>query len=110
EGTSPLRKALEGPAIIGRAHDADIFVDDKRLSRHHCRLEPKENGWAVMDLNSTNGTFVQGNQISYHQLRDGDELIVGRTRMIFHERAAPPRRPATPQELANGGPSPGIPS
>ena len=96
EGRQPHREVLERPTIIGRAHDADIQIPDTRLSRHHCRIEPYENGWLVIDLSSLNGTTLQGQKISSHALKDGDEVIVGRSRIVFHERMQPPNRPATP--------------
>jgi pSer/pThr/pTyr-binding forkhead associated (FHA) protein len=111
EGKPPLRKTLEGPTIIGRARDADISIDDQRLSRHHCRLEPGTDGWSIIDLNSTNGTLVAGERVSFQPLVDGEEILIGRSRIIFHARATPPIRPATPmRDPSESGTSFGIPS
>jgi len=117
EGKPPVRKTLDGPAIVGRARRSDVSIDDHRLSRSHCRFEPTANdGWAVIDLNSTNGTQVAGALVGYEELSDGDEIIVGRSRIIFHARAAPPVRPAKPTRDADlglpssGASAAGIPS
>src|SRR2546421_3082473 len=74
EGKPPLRKTLDGPTIVGRASNAQVSVDDKRLSRHHCRFEPTADGWAVIDLNSTNGTTIGGENVSFQPLSDGQEI------------------------------------
>jgi hypothetical protein len=111
EGKAPLRKTLDGPTIIGRAHEADISIPDRRLSREHCRFEPTENGWAVIDLSSTNGTTVGGQPVGFQPLHDGDEVFVGRSRIVFHDRAAPPVRPTQPTRDSGGAaPSSGLPS
>ena len=55
---------LEEPVVLGR--EADVSLDDRRASRHHCRVSFEQQRWVVEDLESRNGTFVAG------------ELIVGR--------------------------------
>jgi len=100
EGKPPTRRALDGPAIVGRAIDSEVWLDDNRLSRQHCRFEPATDGspnaWSVIDLNSKNGTIVKGERISVHKLADGDEVLVGRARLVFHSRSEPPERPSAP--------------
>ncbi len=106
EGRPLMRKSLEGPAIIGRSRDCDVVVDDGRLSRQHCRIEPNPDGtWSLIDLASTNGTFIAGQQISTHRLSDSDEIHAGRTRIIFHSRSAPPARPDQPTKSQPPAPS-----
>ena len=100
EGKPPTRRALDGPTIVGRAIDSAVWLDDRRLSRQHCRFEPSPDGapnsWMVIDLNSKNGTIVKGERISTHKLADGDEVLVGRARLVFHARSEPPQRPSAP--------------
>jgi FHA domain len=98
EGKPPTRRSLDGPTIIGRAMDSAVWIDDSRLSRQHCRIEaaPDGTGWMVIDLNSKNGTVIKGERISAHKLVDGDEICVGRARVVFHARSEPPQRPSTP--------------
>jgi pSer/pThr/pTyr-binding forkhead associated (FHA) protein len=100
EGKPPTRRALDGPTIVGRAIDSAVWLDDRRLSRQHCRFEPSTTGepdsWTLIDLNSKNGTIVKGERISTHKLVDGDEVFVGRARLVFHARYEPPKRPSAP--------------
>jgi len=74
--------------LIGRLAESDIFVDDANVSRTHAALISEGTGWAVEDINSTNGTFVNGERVDRAQLRDGDVIQVGASELVFHE----PRR------------------
>ena len=107
EGKPSSRHALEGdkPLILGRSHESDLWIDDSRLSRHHCRFEPASTGdgqWTVIDLASKNGTHVNGQRISSHKLGDGEEIEVGRARIVFHAGALPKPRPADPHASRAG--------
>jgi two-component system cell cycle response regulator len=70
----------EKPIVIGRGEDCDIRILDNSVSRRHARVEHLDDGFYVLDMQSTNGTFVndavskEGNPI---QLKDGDYLRVG---------------------------------
>jgi len=66
---------------IGRAPRADIIVDAALVSRLHCRLEAGETAIEVIDLSSTNGTFVNDRRIERATLLDGDRLRVGRVEL-----------------------------
>ncbi|AIE83007.1 FhaA domain-containing protein [Actinotignum schaalii] len=70
-------------AIIGRGSDCDISVDDSGISRHHLELQVTPNGVIATDLNSTNGTFVEGHRISAATLVDGNTITIGRTHIMF---------------------------
>ena len=63
---------------IGRAPRADFILDRALVSRLHCRLEGKRDHIEVLDLASTNGTFVNGKRVERAMLGDGDKLRVGR--------------------------------
>ncbi len=63
---------------VGRAPRADFIVEAALVSRLHCRLEVADEGIDVIDLSSTNGTFVNGERIERARLRTGDVLHVGR--------------------------------
>lgn len=63
---------------VGRAPRADFIVDAALVSRLHCRLEVTDDRIDVIDLSSTNGTFVNGKRIERARLRSGDLLQVGR--------------------------------
>lgn len=63
---------------VGRAPRADFIVDAALVSRLHCRLEVTDDRIDVIDLASTNGTFVNGQRVDRARLRSGDLLQVGR--------------------------------
>src|SRR5688500_10804495 len=91
------RRELTRAIVIGRAPDCDASVHDIVLSRHHCKIEPgaSESGqpvWIVTDLHSKNGTFLRGQKIETHTLKDGEELRIGRTRLTFMAGAFAPGR------------------
>jgi pSer/pThr/pTyr-binding forkhead associated (FHA) protein len=68
---------------IGRSTGADFIVDAALVSRVHCRLSALENGeLEVRDLESTNGTFVNGSRVDTARLVPGDRLAVGRVELV----------------------------
>ena len=71
---------------VGKAESNDVAVtSDPTLSRLHAALERFPSGWSARDLSSRNGTFVNGNRIMGScPLRNGDEIRVGQTRLVFH--------------------------
>jgi len=74
---------LATTARIGRNDDNEIVLLDHGVSRAHASIATRENGAVVTDLDSTNGTFVNGRRIATQALRDGDELRFGNTVMRF---------------------------
>lgn len=78
---------------IGRDGANNIIIDHPLASRRHARLVRIEEGFAVRDLNSTNGTYVNGNPITEHTLSDRDEIIVADTIITFHDPGATVRGP-----------------
>jgi hypothetical protein len=76
------------PAIIGRGADADVVVDDAETSRHHARLEAENGIVYVSDLESTNGTYLNGRRLRQAiEIRDGDRIDVGTARLVVKELA-----------------------
>jgi diguanylate cyclase (GGDEF)-like protein len=63
--------------VIGRDGDCDIHIDDHAVSRRHARIETSSAGHVAIDLESTNGTFVNGTAVTRRSLEDGDYLRVG---------------------------------
>lgn len=93
---------LEGmtPLVLGR-RNANILLTDHNVSRQHAQLLVREGAWWIIDLRSTNGTFINGSRLSQaHKLEHGDQLQVGRSVMVFQSIAALKRgnRPQTPQQ------------
>jgi pSer/pThr/pTyr-binding forkhead associated (FHA) protein len=67
---------------VGRAARADFVVDAGLVSRLHCRLTAGATDLEVVDLESTNGTFVNGERTPRATLKSGDRLGVGRVELI----------------------------
>ncbi len=67
------------PVRIGSARNNDLVLLDPAVSGQHCRLEPDGQKLIVRDLESTNGTFLQGVRISRAQVSAGSQLRIGRT-------------------------------
>jgi hypothetical protein len=73
----------ERPVVIGRAPECNIQLHDANVSRRHAEIHPRGTGYALVDLNSTNGVRVNGLRVAEAVLSDGDEILIGNTRMIF---------------------------
>ena len=70
---------------MGRAPRADFVVDAALVSRLHCRLTATADGLEVVDLQSTNGTFVNDKRIRKATLAAGDRLRVGRVELTVEK-------------------------
>ncbi|WP_289781772.1 FhaA domain-containing protein [Ornithinimicrobium faecis] len=74
--------------VLGRDASADLVVDDPGVSRRHVEVRITHDGphqqVMVRDLGSTNGSYVNGDQVGTEQLTEGDRLTVGSTTLIFH--------------------------
>jgi hypothetical protein len=68
--------------VIGRGAEADVVVDDPGVSRRHAEIHTGGGRVRVVDLGSTNGTFVDGERIGTGDLADGSRITVGRTRIV----------------------------
>ena len=66
---------------IGRSTGAELILDAALVSRLHCQLSAGGGALQVKDLDSTNGTFVNGKRITSAQLQPGDRLGVGRVEL-----------------------------
>jgi two-component system cell cycle response regulator len=67
----------EQPLVIGRGNDCEIRINDHSVSRRHARIQPGADGYYAVDLQSTNGTYVNDVPASMCKLKDGDYLRVG---------------------------------
>jgi len=79
--------AVYSPAYrIGRAADNNLKLDNDSVSAYHAELQQRRDGvFSVSDLDSTNGVWVNGKQVSSQTLRDGDLLELGEVRLRFRE-------------------------
>ena len=82
--------SLRGTMRIGRSEDSEITLADAQASRHHAAISPEPGGFTVQDLNSSNGTFVNGKRLDEPRiLKDGDRLRVANTVLAFRWEPAP---------------------
>jgi pSer/pThr/pTyr-binding forkhead associated (FHA) protein len=63
--------------LVGRHSEADLQLPMPDVSRRHCRFVRTETGWRVIDLASTNGTFVNGVRVQEAELHAGDRIRIG---------------------------------
>jgi hypothetical protein len=73
------------PAVIGRMPDCAVALSDPQVSRQHAEIRLDDGGYHVVDLNSMNGTRVNGITVSDHALTDGDVITVGATSIRYEE-------------------------
>ena len=71
--------------VVGRASACDLSVATTNISREHCLLIRKEDGWYVEDLNSSNGTYVNKEKLAApRKLTEKDVVKAGAVRLTFH--------------------------
>lgn len=74
---------LKGVVSMGRAESNTIVLRDAKVSRQHAQIQQQGNEFVVIDLNSSNGTFVNGQRVEECVLTDGDEIQIGDFVMQF---------------------------
>lgn len=85
---------------IGRSEDCEIRIDNLGVSRHHCEIV-QQNGFVVLrDLQSNNGTFVNGNKVEVHNLNTGDVITLGKYSIEYQ---GPPPPTQTGLTMSEGG-------
>ncbi len=85
-GGSDDRIPLTGDRILaGRLSSCDITLSDANVSREHAAFVREGAGWAIQDLDSTNGIYLNDERVDYARLRDGDVVSLGATRLVYHE-------------------------
>jgi diguanylate cyclase (GGDEF)-like protein len=67
----------DSPVVVGRGTDCEIRINDHSVSRRHARIQPEGNGYTAVDLQSTNGTYVNDVPVAVCKLKDGDYLRIG---------------------------------
>jgi hypothetical protein len=68
---------------VGRHPDSDIFLDDVTVSRRHAELLQAASGMLLKDLGSLNGSYVNGERVEERALATGDEVQIGRFKLLF---------------------------
>lgn len=75
--TRKIRLPANSPLLVGRGTHNHLVLDDYRISRQHSRVAPERDGYVVYDLNSVNGTFVNGLSVRRQVLLPNDEVRFG---------------------------------
>lgn len=84
--------------VLGRRLEAPIHLNDTKASREHAKVVLEGGGYVLVDLDSTNGTFVNGNKIRRHRLVHDDLVRIGRTMFVYYDLStAPPGGPDEPR-------------
>jgi hypothetical protein len=73
----------EGRLTIGRHLEADVFLDDVTVSRHHAYVERDDDQYVIIDEGSLNGTYVNRRRSDRSPLADGDEIQIGKYKLTF---------------------------
>jgi pSer/pThr/pTyr-binding forkhead associated (FHA) protein len=108
---------LATPVTIGREEGNTVQLNDERVSRYHLKIQEDHDKVVLTDLESTNGTKVNGEEVQIRILRAGDMISVGRSVLLFGSReqiarrlrelggdgaaAAPPNVTISPEEAAS---------
>ncbi len=91
------------PYTIGRAPDNQLLVNDPKVSSHHAQIRPEGEGYEIVDLGSSNGTFVNEQRLVPNMprlLQTGDQVRIGDTKCVY-EAGAMTQPPIAP--TAYGG-------
>ncbi|MFN2389707.1 MAG: FHA domain-containing protein [Actinomycetota bacterium] len=68
---------------VGRHPDSSIFLDDITVSRRHAEIRRSDHGFSLHDIGSLNGTYVNRERVETAELRSGDEIQVGKFKLVF---------------------------
>lgn len=68
---------------LGRSKANDLVLDDVSVSSQHCRIRPEDGAFVLLDMKSTNGTFVNERRVTSHKLAEGDVIRVGEVQLQF---------------------------
>ncbi|WP_330760387.1 FHA domain-containing protein [Haloechinothrix halophila] len=73
----------KGTVSVGRHPDSDIFLDDTTVSRHHVEFHRRGTQFLLRDVGSLNGTYVNRHPTDQTELSHGDEVQIGKFRLVF---------------------------
>ena len=86
---------------IGRDSSNSVRIADSLLSRRHCAVRRTGDSFRLFDLDSMNGTFVNGKPVREHALEHGDQIAIGESRLVFLLEEGEPTAPrSNPVELS----------
>lgn len=78
----------EDEVTVGRDPRADILLDDSTVSRQHAVFRRKNGAYTVIDAGSLNGTYVNRQRVDKATLKNGDEIMIGKFRLIYFTNSA----------------------
>jgi hypothetical protein len=98
---------VDETALVGRAHECEIRLRDRLVSRRHARIVMAEDSARLVDLDSANGVWVNGKRVRQELLLTGGELIqIGTTLLAFEAGTATEPHPAAPRPSQKREPAP----
>lgn len=86
--------------VVGREPKCDVHIDNLGISREHCVFEQRGGAFLVLDLNSSNGTYVNGRKVTEHFLNHDDEIIIGKYMLKFKNASQVVKGDEKPAETA----------
>ena len=89
DGKLAVLKLGELPVTIGRGNEADVVINDEKVSRIHCGIRLWDGAYFLKDLKSRNGTLVNGAPVDVVKLRPGDRIRVGSVTFTFESENRP---------------------
>ncbi|MCS6864850.1 MAG: FHA domain-containing protein [Gemmataceae bacterium] len=96
-------KDLPIPVTIGREEGNALRLNDERVSRFHAKVQMEDGDIIITDLDSTNGTRVNGTAIQIRRLRPGDQVAIGRSMLLFGSMEEIAARKAALVPATSGG-------
>lgn len=112
-GAQPRDLSFDAPTLtFGTSPGCQVRVEDPQADAEHCRIEKTPQGWKLVDLESQNGTSVNGTVVNARLLNDGDVIRIGAFEAVFNPAAAaapkpaPAKAPAKPAAPARGASAP----
>src|ERR1700728_812235 len=96
------RPLYPGRLIIGRTSANDLQIESRFVSRHHCQIVTSTHSCVIEDLNSTNGIFLHSKRVRYHNLNDGDVVMIGQHELLYIDERAQHRTQGEPHAASSG--------
>ena len=87
--------------IVGRSDTCDLVISDESVSSRHCEIKTENNVHTIIDLNSTNGTFVNGERVRTKVLTDGDQVNLGLVSFEFKQGKLHRRKETSTKQPSN---------
>ena len=95
------RALYPGRLIIGRTSANDLQIESRFVSRHHCQIVTTSHNCVIEDLNSTNGIFMHSKRVRYHNLNDGDVVMIGQHELLYIDERAQHRPQGEPHTASS---------